>query len=263
MIDREAFSPLLFFEFDHKPGTFCLILSGSHLVASEDVFAECGQHSNGYGWEDVARSALFARAPQLAGRLDSGLDFDSEAGMFCAFGEDADALAAVLGAKVLGAAHLNELLGERPLDAFVLFSSGAAAWGSGAQAGYAAANAFVDALAEDRRARGLAATSVAWGAWGGGGMVDAASEERLRSRGLDPMSPELGVLALRRAVECEDTTLVVAAVEWERFVPGFTAARPSPLIGDLPEVARLLAAQEAQDDTEDGAEPPRCAGSPP
>ncbi|MFE2178375.1 type I polyketide synthase, partial [Kitasatospora sp. NPDC059462] len=164
--------------------------------------------------------------------------------------------AAVLGAKALGAAHLDELLGERPLDAFVLFSSGAAAWGSGAQAGYAAANAFVDALAENRRARGLAATSVAWGAWGGGGMVDAAAGERLRARGLEPMSPELGVLALRRAVEGGDTTLVVAAVDWERFVPGFTAARPSPLIGELPEVARLLAAQEGEDAAADAAEPP-------
>ncbi|MFI9270797.1 type I polyketide synthase [Kitasatospora sp. NPDC052896] len=164
--------------------------------------------------------------------------------------------AAVLGAKALGAAHLDELLADRPLDAFVLFSSGAAAWGSGAQAAYAAANAFVDALAEDRRARGLTATSVAWGAWGGGGMVDAASEERLRWRGLDPMSPELGVLALRRAVESEDGTLVVAAVDWERFVPGFTAARPSPLIGDLPEVARLLAAREAEAAADGGAEPP-------
>ncbi|MEU2834955.1 type I polyketide synthase [Streptomyces lavendulae] len=152
--------------------------------------------------------------------------------------------AAVLGAKAAGAAHLDELLSDRELDAFVLFSSGAAAWGSGAQSAYAAANACVDALAEDRRARGLTATSIAWGAWGGGGMVDRAAEERLRLRGLDPMGPGLGVLALRCAVERGDTSVVVADVDWTRFLPAFTAARPSPLLGGLPEVARLLAAEE-------------------
>ncbi|MEW1639516.1 type I polyketide synthase [Streptomyces sp. NPDC093801] len=165
-------------------------------------------------------------------------------------------LGSLLGAKAAGAAHLDELLADRELDAFVLFSSGAAAWGSGAQAGYAAANAFVDALAEDRRARGLTATSVAWGAWGGGGMVDRAAEERLRLRGLDPMDPGLGVLALRRAVERGDTTVVVAAVDWTRFVPGFTAARPSPLIADLPEVRRLLAAEDGAGDAPADGEPP-------
>jgi hypothetical protein len=53
-----------------------------------DVFAECGQYGNGYGWEGVARSALRVRAPEPADRLD----FDSEAGTFVANGENADAL---------------------------------------------------------------------------------------------------------------------------------------------------------------------------
>ncbi|MCX5071068.1 SDR family NAD(P)-dependent oxidoreductase [Streptomyces sp. NBC_00513] len=163
-------------------------------------------------------------------------------------------VAAVMEAKAAGASHLDELLGERELDAFVLFSSGAAAWGSGAQSAYAAANASLDALAARRRARGLTATSVAWGAWGGGGMVDRAAEERLRRRGLAPMDPARAVPALRRAVEHGDTSVIVADVDWQRFLPGFTAARPSPLLTGLPEVARLLAAEETgpggQPDTE-------------
>jgi NADP-dependent 3-hydroxy acid dehydrogenase YdfG len=70
-------------------------------------------------------------------------------------------LAAAAGAKVAGARYLDELTAGLPLEAFVLFSSAAATWGSGGQGGYAAANAFLDALVARRRARGLAGTSVA------------------------------------------------------------------------------------------------------
>lgn len=88
MTDRETFAPLVFFEYDHKPGTYCLMLSDSRMVDVEDVFDECGQYGNGYGWEGVARSALRSRAPELAERLE----YDSEAGTFVAHGGDAEAL---------------------------------------------------------------------------------------------------------------------------------------------------------------------------
>ena len=93
-------------------------------------------------------------------------------------------LAEVLGAKVAGAANLDELLGDEPLDGFVLFSSIAGVWGSGDHGAYAAANAYLDALAQRRRERGLAGTSVAWGTWdalggaagGGPGAAGAAGD---------------------------------------------------------------------------------------
>ncbi|WP_372447007.1 type I polyketide synthase [Streptomyces flavofungini] len=151
-------------------------------------------------------------------------------------------IADVFGAKTAGATHLDELVDGESLDAFVLFSSNSGVWGGGGQGAYAAANAYLDALAEARRARGLTATSVAWGAWGGSGMAAAEeAEEHLRRRGVTAMAPERAVAALAQAIAYDETFLAVADLDWDRFVPSFTSVRPSPFLGDLPEVRRALA----------------------
>ncbi|HEY7143819.1 MAG TPA: SDR family NAD(P)-dependent oxidoreductase, partial [Streptosporangiaceae bacterium] len=150
-------------------------------------------------------------------------------------------LAAVLTAKAVSAAHLDELTAGLPLEQFVLFSSIAATWGSGGQPGYAAANAFLDALAERRLAQHRPATSVAWGPWGGGGMADQESATQLRRRGLPPMPPPQAVKALADALDGRDGLVTVADVDWSRFSPPFTLRRPSPLLQNLPEVKRALA----------------------
>ncbi|MFE0426277.1 SDR family NAD(P)-dependent oxidoreductase, partial [Streptomyces sp. NPDC058953] len=147
-------------------------------------------------------------------------------------------LARVLRPKVAAAVALHELTADRDLDAFVLFSSAAGGvWGSGGQGGYAAANAFADALAETRRAAGLKATAVAWGSWGGGGLVTGGTEERLRGRGLPPMEPAAATAALAASLGRDETRIMVARVEWADFAPVLTAARPSRLIADLPDIA--------------------------
>jgi short-subunit dehydrogenase/acyl carrier protein len=158
-------------------------------------------------------------------------------------------LAMILAAKADGAAHLDKLTRDLNLAEFVLFSSGAAAWGSGTQAGYAAANAFLDGLADQRRAQGLPATSVAWGLWGGGGMGTGQARTELMRRGLGVMSPDLAVEALAQVIDGAEGVMTVADIDWAQFAPAFTLHRPSPLIGDLPEVRQALA--EA---TEGGAE---------
>ncbi|WP_049660378.1 beta-ketoacyl synthase N-terminal-like domain-containing protein, partial [Kitasatospora sp. MY 5-36] len=171
---------------------------------------------------------------------------------------DADALAASGAAKVTGAAHLDELLDGQELDAFVLMSSVAGVWGGGGQAAYGAANAFLDALAEQRRARGLTATSVAWGPWAGEGM-SAGQEGPLRRMGLGALAPDLAVAALRQALDLDDTAVTVTEVDWSRFHPGFTAVRPSPLLGALAEVRELERAEERPAPADDATSALRSA----
>ncbi|MGW4434090.1 type I polyketide synthase [Streptomyces tendae] len=158
-----------------------------------------------------------------------------------------EAFAAGVAAKVDGALHLTELLDHDSLDAFVLFSSIAGVWGSGDHGAYAAANAFLNTLAEYNRAHGIPTTSIAWGVWnafgveGAGGISEAVDLDQLHRRGLPLIEPELGLTALRRALDRDETVLTVAPVAWERFFPLFSAARPRPLFEDLPQVRALSA----------------------
>ncbi|MER7915696.1 MULTISPECIES: type I polyketide synthase [unclassified Streptomyces] len=182
---------------------------------------------------------------------------------FTPFGElTADDFARTLAAKAHGATHLDDLLGDRDLDAFVLFSSIAGVWGSGRQTAYAAANAHLDGLAARRRARGLTATSIAWGPWADGGMVSDADEEHLRRRGVTTLPAALAVTALQRALDCDDTALVVADIDWARFIGPFTLGRPSALLSDVPEVRQARTAVPAAPGTGDAPLTARLAGLP-
>ncbi|MBI0375705.1 SDR family NAD(P)-dependent oxidoreductase, partial [Streptomyces albiflaviniger] len=142
--------------------------------------------------------------------------------------------ASVLRAKADAALHLDELTRDLDLSAFVLFSSITGSVGAAGQGNYAAANAYLDALAERRRAEGLPATSIAWGPWADSGMAgDDAMERRMRREGMPPMAPESAVAALRQALDLDDTAVTVADIDWEKFARTLTAVRPSPLIAAL------------------------------
>ncbi len=102
----------------------------------------------------------------------------------------AERLDTVLRPKADAAWHLHELTRDTDLSAFVLFSSTAALYDAPGQAGYAAANGYLDALAGHRRAAGLPAVSLAWGLWTGTGMgagLDAAALARIHRSGLAPL----------------------------------------------------------------------------
>ena len=99
----------------------------------------------------------------------------------------------VLAGKVDGAIHLDDLLADTPLDAFVVFSSISGIWGSGGQVAYSAANAGLDAVVQRRREAGRVATAVAWGPWAQVGMTDDPQLERqVAPPGPDPDRPAAG-----------------------------------------------------------------------
>ncbi|KAM5383494.1 hypothetical protein ACJZ2D_001943 [Fusarium nematophilum] len=95
----------------------------------------------------------------------------------------ADDFAKVFGPKVRGTQNLHELLMDQKLDFFIMFSSLASVVGNRGQANYAASNLFMSAIAEQRRAKGLAASVMHIGMVLGVGYVSStgAYEAALRS----------------------------------------------------------------------------------
>ncbi|MFI1029122.1 SDR family NAD(P)-dependent oxidoreductase [Streptomyces sp. NPDC020951] len=124
-----------------------------------------------------------------------------------------DDLDTVLRTKARSAWQLHELTRDHDLSLFVLFSSAAGVLGNAGQGGYAAANAFLDGLAEHRRGLGLPGTSIAWGLWAQvsamTGHMSEADRERLAAMGLGALTDEQG-LALFDAALAQHRALTVA-----------------------------------------------------
>ncbi|MGW7126670.1 SDR family NAD(P)-dependent oxidoreductase, partial [Streptomyces sp. NPDC054901] len=162
----------------------------------------------------------------------------------------------VLRAKAVSALNLHDLTVELgiELSAFVLFSSVSGTVGAAGQGNYAAANAYLDALAEQRRAAGLVATSIAWGPWADSGMAaDEALEARMRRGGVPPMNADLAITALRQAVGSDEAALTIVDFDWTRFAPGFTAVRVGKLLADLPDAEAVTRGAERTGDSTERA----------
>jgi acyl carrier protein len=143
----------------------------------------------------------------------------------------------VLRPKLDAAMHLHELTADTELSAFVLFSSVAALVGSPGQANYAAANAFLDALAATRRADGRPASSLAWGLWaesgGMAGELDETSLARLARIGVRPLPTEQGLKLFDQSLQLN--AALVAPVRLD-----LGALRAQARAGTLPALLRGL-----------------------
>ncbi|MFJ5262507.1 SDR family NAD(P)-dependent oxidoreductase [Streptomyces sp. NPDC088387] len=153
-----------------------------------------------------------------------------------------DRLDAVLRPKLDAAWHLHELTRERPLTAFVLFSSAAGLLGSPGQSGYAAGNTFLDALAAHRRSLGLPGVSLAWGAWAGsGGMADRLDDtdtRRMASGGVLALDAETGLALFDTGAARTEPVLLAAHLD---LAPR-EAHRVAPLLRSLVRTPRRTTA---------------------
>ncbi len=142
---------------------------------------------------ESALDGLRAQAPPLRGVLHAaGVLRDRTIAA-----TDFDEVREVLRPKVDGTRNLHRLTCGDPLELFVLFSSAAGLLGSGGQAGYAAANAFLDGFAHWRRGQGLPATSVDWGVWSEIGLAARPDRAgRLAEKGMGSIDPASGLRIL-------------------------------------------------------------------
>ncbi|MFE9611845.1 SDR family NAD(P)-dependent oxidoreductase [Streptomyces sp. NPDC006012] len=145
-------------------------------------------------------------------------------------------LASLLRSKVSGAWNLHRLTLGMPLDMFVLFSSGSSVLSSPLLGGYAAGNAFLDALAHHRLAEGAPATSVNWGYWNSAGMIARKEEEDGRSpvpHGMSSFSPDEGLAVLGDILAEGTSHPVVVRADWPSWARSHPEAARVPLLRDL------------------------------
>ncbi|WP_345006191.1 SDR family NAD(P)-dependent oxidoreductase, partial [Streptosporangium album] len=203
-----------------------------------------------------ALAGLLAGIPDLAGVVHAAGVLDD--GVIASM--TPERMDAVLRPKADAAWHLHELTRDLDLSAFVLFSSTAGLVDGAGQGNYAAANVFLDALAVHRRARGLVATSLAWGLWTGTGMgaeLDEAGLRRIDRLGLAPLSPAENLALLDEALGTGEAALVPVRVDFAALaarsdgvpalfrglvrVPVRRTVRTGGPASDMPSFARELA----------------------
>ncbi|MEO1338085.1 MAG: SDR family oxidoreductase, partial [Myxococcota bacterium] len=178
--------------------------------------------------DDIDEAHPLTGVYHLAGVLDDGL-FNAMT---------VEQLRTVLKPKLDGAWHLHTLTADRDLGAFVLFSSFSGVMGGPGQANYAAANAFLDALAAYRRSRGLPGTSLAWGLWAqqGIGMTAHLSDAdiaRMQRQGLGVLSFERGLALLDGALWRPESSLVPVPLDLKQMQSNLDAASVPGLLRHL------------------------------
>ena len=165
-----------------------------------------------------------------AGALDDGLLAQQSWARFCN----------VFAPKVLGAWNLHIATKALPLDFFICYSSVAATIGSPGQANYAAANAYLDALMQQRRALGLCGLSIAWGPWAGRGMAGGAARNVALERTMSKLPATQAFAALEAVRERASPNVTIARIKWD----GFFSALPSDAVSPFCERLREERAEQ-------------------
>lgn len=158
-----------------------------------------------------------------------------------------DDFAAVTGPKITGTKVLHNAFRGQDLEFFVMFGSAGSTIASPGQGNYAAANAFLDAFAHHRRAEGLPALTIGWGPWSVGMVEELGLEKMYAQRGIDLITPAVGVRILDRLINQDVSTVVAISADWNR-------ARQAGLGAHLPLMfADLQASETNPADVDSGA----------
>lgn len=158
-----------------------------------------------------------------------------------------DDFAAVTGPKITGTKVLHNAFQAHDLEFFVMFGSAGSTIASPGQGNYAAANAFLDAFAHHRRAQGLPALTIGWGPWSVGMVEELGLEKMYAQRGIDLITPAIGVRILDRLINQDVSTVVAISADWNR-------ARQAGLGAHLPLMfAELQASDKDSADVDSGA----------
>uniref|UniRef100_A0A2P1CZH3 Type I polyketide synthase n=2 Tax=unclassified Phormidium TaxID=2609805 RepID=A0A2P1CZH3_9CYAN len=137
--------------------------------------------------------------------------------------------AKVFAPKVSGTWNLHRLTQDLALDFFVFFSSISCILGSAGTANYAAANAFLDAMAHYRSSLNLPGLTINWGAWSEVGMiekVDRREVERLQTMGISLIAPQQGIAVLKQLLTQTSRQVTVLPIKWTEFIKQSTNLSP-------------------------------------
>jgi acyl transferase domain-containing protein/SAM-dependent methyltransferase/acyl carrier protein len=197
--------------------------------------------------DEIALNALLAalrrNGPPLRGLIHAAMVLDD--GLIAQL--DHARLRRVLAPKIAGAWALHRATRDDPLDFFVSFSSFAAVVGNIGQGNYAAANAFLDALAQRRRVKGNPSLTVDWGAISGDGYVARHGdiEQHFRRQGLRPFSSDQAFAMLGSLLRSEAVTVGVVDMDWAAW------SRHAPEMAQSPRFRHLIKEDDARDAASD------------